>query len=406
MLVASSTPKLVAATGLAVFAALVVHFLAQAISTRRRFYKTKAIGIPIITVIEPELCSQLTQETPQPRHFQIGWALTPVTDGIDLLSMNMADHKVWRSRLNPGFSSRNVIQNMPEVLEEVSTFAQKLKDTADADSQEWGNMFTLYDRAIALTFDVISRFALDLHLHEQTSGPGPLLKALRNLIPLIKLNNIKNSCWVFYEINKHPGILQKLRIEHDQVLGSDPKSANKVLQESPHKLNELHYTTAVIKETLRIHPLANTLRQGSHNFNFSLDGIQYPTYDCLIQTTPAMTHIHPDLWPRPTDFIPNRFLVPNNHALYPVKNAWRAFELGNTRCIGQELAMLELKLALVFTVRELDFDINYELWDKMQKRETSGAAPETVNGERAYSCGGGTGVVKDDLPIRYHVFLG
>ncbi|KFY65567.1 hypothetical protein V496_02510 [Pseudogymnoascus sp. VKM F-4515 (FW-2607)] len=147
---------------------------------------------PIITVIEPELCSQLTQETPQPRHFQIGWALTPVTDGIDLLSMNMADHKVWRSRLNPGFSSRNVIQNMPEVLEEVSTFAQKLKDTADADSQEWGNMFTLYDRAIALTFDVISRFALDLHLHEQTSGPGPLLKALRNLIPLIKLNNIKN----------------------------------------------------------------------------------------------------------------------------------------------------------------------------------------------------------------------
>lgn len=115
---------------------------------------------PIITVIEPELCSQLTQETPQPRHFQIGWALTPVTDGIDLLSMNMADHKVWRSRLNPGFSSRNVIQNMPEVLEEVSTFAQKLKDTADADSQEWGNMFTLYDRAIALTFDVISRFAL------------------------------------------------------------------------------------------------------------------------------------------------------------------------------------------------------------------------------------------------------
>lgn len=32
----------------------------------------------------------------------------------------------------------------------------------------------------------------DLHLHEQTSGPGPLLKALRNLIPLIKLNNIKN----------------------------------------------------------------------------------------------------------------------------------------------------------------------------------------------------------------------
>lgn len=51
MLVASSTPKLVAATGLAVFVALVVHFLARAISIRRRFYKMKAIGIVRVTFI-------------------------------------------------------------------------------------------------------------------------------------------------------------------------------------------------------------------------------------------------------------------------------------------------------------------------------------------------------------------
>ncbi|KAM5492341.1 hypothetical protein McaMca56_007179 [Microsporum canis] len=435
---------------------------------------------PIIMVIAPELCSQLTQETPQPRHSMFGWALTPVTDGIDLISMNMADHKVWRSRLNPGFSSRNVIQNMPAILEEVSIFAQKLKDTTDTDGYEWGNMFTLYDAAVALTFDVISRFTLDIHLNEQTSGPGPLLKSMRNLIALVKLKNIKNRlerltpgfkrvvsqnaatirnillpqielrfsealdsknqktvidlaikqlkesgeqptpelmniivanlkaflfaghdttaqtiCWVFYEINKYPDILQILRTEHDQVLGPDPKSAKRVLQESPHKLNELNYTAAVIKETLRMHSLANTLRQGSPNFNFSLDGMQYPTDDCFIQTVPTLTHIHPDLWPRPAEFIPDRFLVPEGHPLYPVKNAWRPFELGNTKCIGQELALSELKLALVFTVRELDFDFNYELWDRVQGRKTA----ETVNGERAYRCGSGIGEVKDDMPV-------
>ncbi|PGH36697.1 hypothetical protein GX50_00357 [[Emmonsia] crescens] len=549
MVIASSTPKLVAATGLTVVAALLVHFLTRAISIRRRFYKMKASGIPIIEpyspllghlpllkslreglppdahnsytsakivqnwekyfpsakkcppliyldvwpfmaqpiimVIDPELCSQLTQETPQPRHPMFGWALTPVTDGIDLISMNIADHKVWRSKLNPGFSSRNVIQNMPAVLAEVSIFAQKLKDTADADSHEWGNMFTLYDGAVALTFDVISRFALDLHLHEQTTGPGPLLGALRNLIACVKLKNIKNRlerlspgfksvvshnaatmrdillpeiqlrfsdtldsknqktvldfaikdlkesgqqptpefiniivanlkmflfaghdttaqtiCWVFYEINKHPDILQRLRTEHDEGLGPDPKLANEVLQQNPHKLNELRYTTAVIKETLRIHSLANSFREGSATFNFSLDGIQYPTYGCMVQTTPSMTHIHPELWPRPTEFIPDRFLVPDGHALYPVKNAWRPFELGSTKCIGQELAMSELKLALVFTVRELDFDFNYEQWDVVQERESTTAAPQTVNGERAYRCGEGIGGVKDDLPIR------
>ncbi|KAL2365675.1 hypothetical protein RJZ56_001435 [Blastomyces dermatitidis] len=226
MVIASSTPKLIAAGGLAVVATFLARFLMRGFSIRRRFYRMKASGIvahhlalftiprpspideelerrvtkrrsslvfhdedspklgeilprreklsaidlfiwmvwpfmaqPIITVIDPELCSQLTQETPQPRHPMFGWALTPVTDGIDLISMNMADHEVWRSRLNPGFSSRNVIQNMPTVLEEVSIFAQKLKD-ADADSLEWGSMFTLYDGAVALTFDVISRFAL------------------------------------------------------------------------------------------------------------------------------------------------------------------------------------------------------------------------------------------------------
>lgn len=86
--------------------------------------------------------------------------MTPVTDGIDIISMNMADHKVWRSRLNPGFSSRNVIQNMPAILEEVSLFAQRLKDTIDGGSGEWGRMFTLYDRAVAVTFDIISIFTL------------------------------------------------------------------------------------------------------------------------------------------------------------------------------------------------------------------------------------------------------
>ncbi|KAG5302580.1 sterigmatocystin biosynthesis P450 monooxygenase StcS [Histoplasma capsulatum G186AR] len=549
MAIAYGTPKLVAATVLAVITASLVHFLARGIAARRRFYKMKASGIPIIEpyspflghlpllrslkeglpqdahrvytsikivqnwqkyfpgaekcppliymdvwpfmaqpiimVIDPELCSQLTQETPQPRHPIFGWALTPVTDGIDLISMNMPDHKVWRSRLNPGFSSRNIIQNMPAALEEVAIYAQKLKDTADAGSHEWGKMFTLYEGAVALTFDVVSRFALDLHPHEQTAGPGPLLNALRNLISCVKLKNVKTRlerltpefksfvsqnaatmrdillpqiqlrfsdtldsknqktvidlaikdfkksgqqptpefiniltsnlkaflfaghdttaqtiCWIFYEINKSPDILQRLRKEHDDVLGPDPKMAYQVLQQSPHKANELRYTAAVIKETLRIHTLANTFRQGSPDFNFSLDGMLYPTYDCMIQTAPTITHIHPDFWPRPTEFIPDRFLVPEDNALYPVKNAWRPFELGNTKCIGQELAMLEMKLVLVFTVRELDFDFNYEQWDVVQKKDTTSVAADTVNGERAYRCGEGIGAIKDDLPVR------
>lgn len=66
------------------------------------------------------------------------------------------------------------------------------------------------------------------------------------------------------------------------------------------------------------------------------------------------------------EFLPERFLVAEGHPLHPVKNAWRPFELGNTRCIGEELAMVEMKLVLALTMRELDFKFDWEGWNTLQ----------------------------------------
>ena len=118
------------------------------------------------------------------------------------------------------------------------------------------------------------------------------------------------------------------------------------------------YTTAVMKETLRLHPLASTYRRGSAAFHFVYEGVRYPTKGALIQTTPTVVHLRSDVWPRATEFLPERFLVPEEHPLHPPRNAWRAFELGYTRCIGEELAMMEMKLVLVLTVQELEFNFD------------------------------------------------
>lgn len=168
---------------------------------------------------------------------------------------------------------------------------------------------------------------------------------------------------------------------------------------SHYKVNELPYTTAVIKETLRLRTPAGTLRKCTQDFALVEDGVQYPAQDCVVQTTPAALHRHPDLWPRPDEFIPERFLVAEDDPLHPVKNAFRPFELGTTRCIGEELAMMEMKLAMVFTLRELDMDFNYNLWDKIQGR-LSDSQGRMQNGERAYRAGQGMGTIKDDLPTR------
>ncbi|KAI0150014.1 sterigmatocystin biosynthesis P450 monooxygenase StcS [Hypoxylon sp. NC0597] len=435
-----------------------------------------------ITVVSPELCHQFTQETPLPRHIMFKWAMMPVTGGIDLLSMNMVDHRVWRARLNPAFSTRNIFSNVPGIVEEVSVFARLLKEMAGS-SGDWGQMFTLYPRACNLTFDVILRFVLGIRSKEQTEGPSLLLQALRNLIRHTKTRNLTNMikrlrpsykrdvarnskiirdilmpellkclkgaddtrhntvvdfaikdvtneketpnsefmdtliatikgflfaghdttaqtiCYLFWEVNKTPGVWSKLRAEHDDVLGPDPRQAGEILRENPHKINELRYTTAVVKETLRMHGLGSTFRQGSHSFNFVWEGKLYPTYDALVQTIPTAMLLHPDLWPRVNDFLPERYLVPEGDPLRPIENAWRPFEMGTMRCIGEGLAMMELSLVLVFTARELDFDFNYSEWDRLQNRDPN-KPPSQVDGERAYRCGEGAGCVKDQLPTR------
>jgi cytochrome P450 len=52
----------------------------------------------------------------------------------------------------------------------------------------------------------------------------------------------------------HPDAVRKLREEHTRVFG-DKEATGQVLKENPYKLNDLHYTTAVIKETLRLFPI-------------------------------------------------------------------------------------------------------------------------------------------------------
>ncbi len=58
----------------------------------------------------------------------------------------------------------------------------------------------------------------------------------------------------------HPDVVKRLRDEHSHVFGDDIMATVDMLRESPFKLNELDYTTAVIKETLRMYPVGFSVR--------------------------------------------------------------------------------------------------------------------------------------------------
>ena len=188
-------------------------------------------------------------------------------------------------------------------------------------------------------------------------------------------------CWSFYLLSKSLKDLDRIRAEHDEVFGTDLDRAPAMISEDPHILNRLPFTLAVIKETLRLFPVASSIRSGEPGFSVvAEDGRVYPTEECLVWSSPHTIQRSPDFWPHPDDFMPERWLVQPGHEFYPTKGAWRPFEFGPRNCIGQELALLEMKAVLVLAIRRFQFCMPYDEWDQLHPKR----GPRHVAGERAY----------------------
>jgi cytochrome P450 len=175
-------------------------------------------------------------------------------------------------------------------------------------------------------------------------------------------------CWCFHTLMKNPEAVAKVRAEHDAVFGLDPWNAPKKLSESPHLLNQLPYTTACIKESTRIYSGFCVARNGTKDFSFTVPGsvVPWPTDGFSVYDAINAGQRWEKIWPRANEFIPERFLVGPDHELTPPKNAWRLFGLGPRNCIAMELAIVEIKLALVLVLRVLEMDCAWEEWDVLQ----------------------------------------
>lgn len=161
-------------------------------------------------------------------------------------------------------------------------------------------------------------------------------------------------------LHKYPSTLSRLQEEHSRVFGSISETAIR-LRDSPTLLNQLTYTTAVIKETMRLYPPAGGLREGSPEVTLTApNGMQFPTSGCLITIIHHAIHYKTCVWPRARDFLPERWLAEEHHELYPKAGAFRAFEQGPRACIGQNLSLLQLKITLAMTVRKFQITPTYE----------------------------------------------
>jgi len=188
-------------------------------------------------------------------------------------------------------------------------------------------------------------------------------------------------CYAVHLLSSKPSTLEKIRREHDAAFGPDLASLPDTLLANPHLLNSLPYTTAVIKETLRLFAPGAGVRSGLPGSEIiGEDGTRYPITGTMVYVVHMATHRAPEYWHEPDSFIPERWLVEPGHKLYPMKNAWRPFEWGPRACIGQNLAMTELRITLAVLCRQYDIKPAYEEWDSLHPAK----GLNTYRGERAY----------------------
>jgi cytochrome P450 len=199
--------------------------------------------------------------------------------------------------------------------------------------------------------------------------------------------------FAYHLLHTHPATLATLRAEHDAVLGPNAITALDHIAANPKLLNQLPYTAAVIKETLRLYPPVGSIRQGPKGFFLTNPetGRRYPTTGFMLFSCSFAEQRLEQFWARAGEFLPERWLAREGDPLHVRKNAFRSFELGPRNCIGQELAQLELKAILALTVRELDVESVFD-----------DNTPEVL-GEKGYQVmvpGQITGHPKGGMPVR------
>ncbi|KAF6791367.1 cytochrome p450 monooxygenase [Colletotrichum sojae] len=156
-------------------------------------------------------------------------------------------------------------------------------------------------------------------------------------------------------LSLYPDVMQRVREEHDAVFPADVLECAETLRTHPQKTNELEYTTAVIKETLRLFPVGFTARKAQPGQEFlEWDGRQLPLRDHMLSISNFTTHFDPSIWGDPKVFRPERFLGEEGAAQH--RFAWRPFERGPRACMGQDLAMDEMRVLLLLTARWFDYE--------------------------------------------------
>ena len=171
-----------------------------------------------------------------------------------------------------------------------------------------------------------------LMISRDENGQSLSAKELRDQMVTLLLAGHETTatalCWVFYRVLFHDQIRERL-VKELKDNDWEPNTA---------------YLDAVIKETLRVHPIVPLVVRYLQA-PLEIAGKVLPQ-GVTIAPCIYLTHFHSDVWENPQEFNPERML---ERRLLPFE--FYPFGGGVRRCIGAEFALYEMKIVVPYILR-------------------------------------------------------
>ena len=154
--------------------------------------------------------------------------------------------------------------------------------------------------------------------------------------------------WILTELIKHPRIMKKVQKELENMVGLE-----RMVEESD--LDSLEYLDMVVKETMRLHPVAPLLIPHEAMEDCTINGYHIPRKSRILINVWAIGR-DPSVWHEPEKFFPERFVGTNidlqgrNFQLTP-------FGSGRRSCPGMQYGLTVVRLVVAQLVHCFDWEL-------------------------------------------------
>ncbi|KAH9090290.1 hypothetical protein Ae201684P_014097 [Aphanomyces euteiches] len=228
---------------------------------------------------------------------------------------------------------------------------------------------------------------LDLMLEATEYTPSPEEARVHVMTFMIAGHETTSNtlAWVWAMLASHPEVEARAVKECTSVLVA---SNGQLTWDS---LGQLEYLTAVIHETLRLHPTVFNVTARSILQDDTIPRSKGPPFHVSkgggIRICIAALHRNPEYWTRPEEFLPDRFI--QGTELYRADESLRGgrghtfifmpFSAGPKNCIGQRFAVAEMQVVLTTLLTQFTFKFAPGQYDLTPKFTGVTIKPKQLN---------------------------